>query len=206
MRWLGAVHGRFVGERRVRVLARRIAPLLPAGASVLDVGCGDGELAVEIGSLRSDVSIRGVDVMVRPGARIPVDVYDGRRLPEQDQSVDVVMAVDVLHHTDDPETVLAEAARVARTAIIIKDHLADALLADIRLRFMDWVGNAPHGVRLPYNYWRRPRWKAAFLKFGLVIEEWNETLGLYRWPASWIFERELHFLTRLRSPGQHSTV
>jgi SAM-dependent methyltransferase len=199
MRWLGAAHGRFVGERRVRVLARLVAPHLPQGATVLDVGCGDGQVASEIATLRPDVSIRGVDVMIRPETRIPVDLFDGERLPAGDQSVDVVVIVDVLHHTNDPATLIAESARVARKAVIIKDHLSDGLTASARLRFMDWVGNAPHGVRLPYNYWPRQRWHAAFTSSKLAVEEWTESLGLYGWPASVVFEHGLHFLTRLRN-------
>lgn len=200
MSWLGRLHGRYVGQQRVQVLGDRIATLLPPGATLLDVGCGDGDLARQIAELRPDVSIRGVDVLVRPTTYIPVEPFDGQRLPAADCSVDVVLAVDVLHHTDNPLTLLAEAARVARKGIVIKDHLSDAPLAGHTLRFMDWVGNAPHGVRLPYNYWPRPRWHAAFEALGLVIEEWHETLGLYPRPASWLFERRLHFLTRLRPP------
>lgn len=197
MKWLGTLHGRFVGERRVRVLASRVAPLLPGSATVLDVGCGDGRLAHAIVSLRSDVRIRGVDVLLRPHTLIPVELFDGQRLPAADKSVDVVMFVDVLHHTDSPAILVAEAARVARKAIVIKDHLSGSLLSELTLRFMDWVGNAPHGVRLPYNYWSRTHWHSLFGDLGLTIEEWSETLGLYRVPASWAFERHLHFLSRL---------
>jgi SAM-dependent methyltransferase len=198
VKWLGVLHGRYVGERRVRVLAECVASLLPANATLLDVGCGDGHVAHRIATIRADITVRGVDVLVRQHTRIPVDKFDGKHLPAADQSVDVVMVVDVLHHTDDPAALLAEAARVARKAVVIKDHLSDPVLAAVTLRFMDWVGNAPHGVRLPYNYWPRRRWKSAFAALGLTIDEWNEAIGLYPWPASWVFERRLHFLARLR--------
>ena len=39
------VHARAVFGRRVQVLARSLAALLPQGARVLDVGCGDGSVA-----------------------------------------------------------------------------------------------------------------------------------------------------------------
>jgi len=92
---------------------------------------------------------------------------------------------------------LREAKRVARRAIVLKDHTADGALADLILRFMDWVGNAHHNVILPYNYWSEQRWRTAFAELGLGIEQWQSTLGLYPWPASLVFERGLHFVTRL---------
>ena len=62
------------------------------------------------------------------------------RLPCADAGADVVLFVDVLHHTSDPLPLLAEARRVARQAIVIKDHLCDGWLADPTLRLMDWFG------------------------------------------------------------------
>jgi SAM-dependent methyltransferase len=110
------------------------------------------------------------------------------------------MFVDVLHHTDDPEVLIAEAARVARRSIVIKDHTKDGLLAGRTLAFMDWVGNARHGVALPYNYWPRRRWQEMADRRGLRVERWIDRLGLYPWWARWVFERKLHFVARLDVP------
>jgi len=62
---------------------------------------------------------------------------------------------------------------------------------------MDWFGNAHHGVVLPYNYWSHDQWKTAFGALGLTVLEVNDSLGLYPAPASWLFERKLHFLAKL---------
>jgi SAM-dependent methyltransferase len=115
-------------------------------------------------------------------------------IPYASASVDVVLMVDVLHHTDDPTILLREAARVARTAVVVKDHLREGLGARLTLRSMDWVGNARHGVRLPYNYWSRAQWNRAFDTLGLAVEQWKCALGLYPKPASWLFDRSLHFV------------
>jgi SAM-dependent methyltransferase len=163
----------------------------------LDVGCGDGRLAHGILQKRRDVEIRGVDVLVRTHTQIPVDRFDGQAIPYGDAGVDVVMCVDVLHHTQDPMVLLREAARIARTAIVIKDHLCDGLFAGPTLRLMDRVGNARHGVALPYSYWPRQRWLQAFRTLGLTIAAWMTDLRLYPQPASWIFDRSLHFISRL---------
>jgi SAM-dependent methyltransferase len=194
---LARIHGDYIFQRRTRVLADALAELLPPRAHVLDVGTGDGTIAARIAARRPDLTLRGVDVLVRPRTHIPVEPFDGRTLPVADGAVDVVMFVDVLHHTDDPNVLLREAARAARRAVVIKDHTRDGLLAGPTLRLMDWVGNARHHVVLPYNYWPESRWRAAFDALGLVPAVWKSSLALYPPPLGWVFDRSLHFVARL---------
>ncbi|MGI4793569.1 MAG: class I SAM-dependent methyltransferase [Janthinobacterium lividum] len=198
---VGKLHSSLVFGRRVRVLADRIAALLPAGASVLDVGCGDGSIASLIMSLRPDVTIRGVDVLVRPETRIPVEEFDGIHLPAADKSFDVVMFIDVLHHTDDAAVSLAEAKRVARSLVLLKDHTANAPLGYARLRFMDWVGNAHHNVVLPYNYLKADEWRAVFKRLDLEVTSWESDVQLYSAPASLLFGHGLHCIVSLDVGG-----
>src|ERR1035438_5509692 len=82
-------HQSFVHQRRVRVLAETLAARIPQGAGVLDIGCGDGTIACLIAQLRPDVSIKGVEVVVRPGCQIECHPFDGSTLPFPDHSVDV---------------------------------------------------------------------------------------------------------------------
>jgi SAM-dependent methyltransferase len=193
-------HKTLVEKRRIRILARHFAALMPAKIRALDVGCGDGAIDSLITQLRPDVSIEGIDVLVRPDTRIPVRPFDGTHIPYADDSFDAVMFVDVLHHTIDPLVLLREAQRVAKV-IFIKDHFCEGLFAAQTLRFMDWVGNAHHGVALPYNYWTRGQWKAAFDAFGVRPSREILSLGLYPAPASWVFERGLHFVAKLERAG-----
>ncbi len=195
--WLEQAHGEYVFSRRVRVLSQRLAALLPPAARVLDVGCGDGSIAALIEQQRPDVTISGIDVLVRPQTRIPVTEFDGVTIPYDDGQFDAVIFVDVLHHTHDPLILLREAARVARTAVVLKDHTRDGWLAGQTLRLMDYVGNAHHGVALPYNYWSEREWRVAFATLALHPSFWQQDLRLYPWPASLIFERSLHFIARL---------
>jgi SAM-dependent methyltransferase len=191
---LNAVHHRAVHNRRVHVLAHHLAQIIPDGGRVLDVGCGDGLISREIMNQRPDLEIEGVDVMLRPVTHIPATTFDGNVLPFADDSFDYVMIVDVLHHTTDPVVVLTESRRVARKGVVIKDHLRQGFGAGVTLRVMDWVGNRGHDVVLPYNYFTRAEWDAAFQRAGLRVGEWRDELRLYPKLARFIFERRLHFV------------
>lgn len=194
MKALRSLHGRLVYDRRTRVLAARLAELLPRDAQALDVGCGDGRIDRLILERRPDVAIEGIDVRLRPDAQIPVSRYDGLRIPRADGEVDAVLLVDVLHHAERPEGLLREALRVAKRAVLVKDHTRNGILAGPTLRLMDWVGNAPHGVALRYDYWRESLWRETFRNLEIRPAVWERRLGLYPRPASWIFDRSLHFV------------
>ncbi len=197
MTWLEYIHARRIHTRRVRVLSEHLGELIPARASVLDVGCGDGLLAHLIRLRRPDIDVRGIDVLLRGQTYIPVEQFDGCNIPCGDRSLDVVMFVDVLHHTEDPLVLFREGMRVARKALVIKDHTLKGVWASRTLRFMDRVGNARHGVKLTYTYWSQQKWLEACKTPGLKICVWKTDLKLYPWPADWIFGRSLHFIARL---------
>lgn len=194
---LNALHGSAVFGRRVRILAKHLAEVIPGGGRVLDLGSGDGSIAAALMSLRPDLSVEGVDVMLRPRTKIPVTMYDGVTLPFKDQSFDYVTIVDVLHHTADPAAILREARRVVRQGIVVKDHLLEGMLAAPILRFMDWVGNRGHDVVLPYNYLSAARWRAAFDAAELTEVSMRRELGIYPMPFSLLFDRSLHFVAHL---------
>jgi SAM-dependent methyltransferase len=199
MNVLDRIHEGYVFGRRVRKLADHLAEVIPPDARVLDVGCGDGLIDRRLQDLRPDLTLRGIDVLVREHTHVPVEPFDGQIIPYDDAHFDVVMFVDVLHHTLDPLVLLREADRVASRAVVIKDHTANGLLARPTLRFMDYVGNARHGVVLPYNYWTHQRWQTAFRQLDWTVAAWKTRLGLYPWPANWVFGRSLHFVARLES-------
>ena len=197
---LDTVHGGWVHGRRAGVLGRHLAELMPTRARVLAVGCGDGLIGSLVREHRPDVEVSGIDIATRPESHIPVAEFDGLAIPFADDAFDAVMLVDVLHHSDEPTTLLGEAARVARQAVVLKDVTPLGPLSDTTLRFMDWVGNARHGVPLPYDFWSQAQWRAAFAEVGLHVEEERRRLGLYPVPFRWVFEKRMHFILRLR-PG-----
>jgi len=201
---ISRIHSRGVMPRRRRILAERIAPLIPEGSSVLDVGTGDGAVAAAIRESGRGLTVTGIDVLVREGAAIPVTRFDGVTIPYADGSHDVVLFVDVLHHTRDPQALLNEAARVARRCVIVKDHDRNGPLAGPTLRLMDWVGNARFGVALPYNYWSAQQWAAGYGKAGLRVLTRQTRIGLYPPWADWLFGRGLQSIAVLQKVAPRS--
>ena len=200
-RAMNALHHHAVFRRRVRVLSDVLAGLLgqlEASGVLLDIGCGDGAIAKRVGDLVPELDCHGVDIQVRPKTAISVTRFDGQKLPYRDNAVEWAMLVDVLHHTADPAVLLAEAKRVARCGIVIKDHLCDGLAADTTLRIMDWVGNRGHDVVLPYTYLSRSEWGEVLSRTGLTVETETKEFRLYPVPFSWLFDRGLHFVMVLR--------
>jgi SAM-dependent methyltransferase len=187
------VHEAYVYGRRIRRLGEVLSSLLPVGCSLLDVGCGDGRLARLLLDRRPHLRIEGVDVHMRDKTWLPVKLFDGLNLPYPAYSFDAVMLIDVLHHTPDPIPLLREALRVSRRFLVVKDHVLEGTGAATRLRFMDRVGNARHGVSLPHNYLAAEQWAA--LRQALNVQTVTELkdLHLYPWPMDYVFGAGLHF-------------
>jgi SAM-dependent methyltransferase len=128
----GFLHGlgrRLGRERRRRKVGRsydmalEVAQMIPAGARVLDIGCGNGYIAHHLSGLRN-AKVTGIDLQPETEAQINYRPYDGVRFPVENASVDVALLCYVLHHTQDLQTVLLELRRVLRngaTAIIYED-------------------------------------------------------------------------------------
>ncbi len=109
-------HWWYRGRRRV-IAAELDALALPAGAEVLDAGCGSGRTMLQ---LRRYGSVRGIELDAGAAelarSRGAGEVVVGRleRLPWPDGTFDLITCLDVIEHTPDDRATLAELHRVCR--------------------------------------------------------------------------------------------
>ncbi|WP_344858208.1 SAM-dependent methyltransferase [Amycolatopsis ultiminotia] len=109
-------------------LTDRLSGMLPirAGNRLLDIGCGIGEPAIRMGTAH-DIMVTGISISERQverandralkadvDDRVVFEYADAMDLPFQDESFDLVWALESLHHMPDRWTALREAARVLR--------------------------------------------------------------------------------------------
>ncbi len=192
-----AIHDKLVLSRRFRKLTQALDSLIPASASVLDVGCGSGLISYNLRQLSPGRGFTGIDVVERKTCMIPCRMYDGKTIPYPPEAFDYLMFVDVLHHTATAEDLLAQARSIARRGIIVKDHYCESRLDYRTLAFMDWVGNSQYGVALPNLYKSAAEWRAMFSRTGLRPDKTLEDIGLYPWPFDAVFGKKLHFISLL---------
>lgn len=137
-----------------RVLRHR--GLSPVGRQVLDLGCGGGLLAEPLGEL--GMIVTGVDASVPSvaagrlrGEPVRYAAARAEQLPFPDDAFDVVVAMEVLEHVEDPIPVVAEASRVLRPGGVFffagpsRTRLSRLVLIDLAQRW-GWSAVLPPGL------------------------------------------------------------
>lgn len=189
-------------QRRIKGIAKAVSRLVPnAVMNVLDVGCGDGSLARQIMDLLPGSQFEGVEVVLPSKQHVSMQRYNGISLPFEDNAFDAVLCADMLHHTDSPMAVLQEACRVAKSYVIVKDHICDSRLDRIILTVMDWLGNAGKGVPMPFRFLSSDEWDAIF--DALPFEEVRriDAIHYWSWPLRAVIDRRFHFVALLQAPN-----
>ncbi|MEM9038647.1 MAG: class I SAM-dependent methyltransferase [Actinomycetota bacterium] len=103
-----------------RHYASSISADLPAGAIVLDLGCGTGRSRKVFRQAAPHTKWIGVDIPDSPEAASSGNVvrnsvhFDGIQLPFSSESIDCVYSNQVLEHVRHPEVLLAEVERILK--------------------------------------------------------------------------------------------
>jgi methionine biosynthesis protein MetW len=141
----------------VNATQRAIAELVPPGARVLDLGCGDGAMLAYLKSARGcngygiEIDDANVLACVQRGVNvIQLNLDEGLSIFE-DASFDVVLQIDTLQHLRNAEIMLRETVRVGRVGIVAFPNFAHWPNRLSVLR-----GRMPVTKRLPYQWYDTP--------------------------------------------------
>jgi methionine biosynthesis protein MetW len=135
-----------------------IADLVPEGARVLDLGCGDGALLERLRDQRG-AFVRGVEIDIDDVARcvarglsvIQADLDEG--LPAfADDSFDVVVLSQTMQVVRRPKIVLSEMLRVGRRGVVSFPNFASWR----NRSFLGLRGRMPVSPAIPYTWYDTP--------------------------------------------------
>jgi len=140
----GGGGGQLVPGRSWAAWGRALAHVMPR-VVVADIGCGEGYLTVEAARFAERViAIDRSPAMLQRGrelarrrrvSNIRWKRGDIESLPLDDDSIDLALLSQALHHAKDPSNALAEAARVTRPG-------GRVLVLDLRRHDQRWVSEA----------------------------------------------------------------
>lgn len=139
------------------LIMQAIARLVPQGARVLDLGCGDGALLAHLqehnGCTGYGVELDDANVLAcaQRGVNVLQLNLDQGLKVFADQSFDVVLQIDTLQHLRNAEVMLRETARVGKIGIVAFPNFGHWFNRLSVLR-----GRMPVTKRLPYQWYDTP--------------------------------------------------
>jgi methionine biosynthesis protein MetW len=179
-------------------LHQRIAQMVPQGAHVLDLGCGDGALLAHLKQERGctgygvEISDAGVHACIARGVNVIQANLDQGLAMFRDQSFDVVLQIDTLQHLRNAEVMLRETVRVGQLGIVAFPNFAHW---PNRLQVLQ--GQMPVTKTLPYQWYDTPNIRVGTFK---DFEQLARKNGLRIEDAfGWQNNREVRFAPNARS-------
>ncbi len=159
-------------------MCRICSPFIEKGDRMLDLGCGSAIISQTLKDY-FQADVMGADVVDRRIFPIPFKMIDGKTLPFADKEFDEALIAYVLHHAEDPESLLKEAARVVEDKIIIFEDLPEGIVSSFFCRihgfsFDNFFGNKSHT-----SFKTREEWEKLFKRLNLEIVAQEKASSFY---------------------------
>ena len=180
-----------VEKARAEFNFRSIQAQIPRGSRVLDVGawsCYLGELLRD----RMGCEVLSLDVINANKTDMPFQVFDGRTLPVDAGSFDVVLLLYVLHHAADDQPLLHEANRVLRErgCLLVAEDSVDGLWNRVlTVGFHGWLWLVTR-MSCDGTFRTADQWLKRFSEAGLGVKatiSLGHHLGRFLWPNNILF-------------------
>lgn len=180
-----------VEKARAEFNFRSIQAQIPRDSRVLDVGawsCYLGELLRD----RMGCEVLSLDVINANKTDMPFQVFDGRTLPVDAGSFDVVLLLYVLHHATDDQPLLHEASRVLRErgCLLVAEDSVDGLWNRLlTVGFHGWLWLVTR-MSCDGTFRTADQWLKRFSEAGLAVKatiSLGHHLGRFLWPNNILF-------------------
>jgi 2-polyprenyl-6-hydroxyphenyl methylase/3-demethylubiquinone-9 3-methyltransferase len=157
---------------------------IQTGAAILDIGCGAGLFTNEVAK-KKPCKIFGVDQSI--GALEIAKAFDetksvvyqqanAEKLPFDDASFDIICAMDLLEHVENPKMVIAEASRVLKPGgkfffhTFNRNFLSYLIIVKAVEKF---IANTPKNLHLHSMFIKPKELNQMLCSYALVAKEWK---------------------------------
>lgn len=139
-------------------------------SKVLDIGSGSGIVANIIRKKR-DVEVVCLDIADNNKTKQEVIVYDGKRIPFENELFDIALLIFVLHHSKNSENILKEAHRILKPGgqLIVFEDTYSNIFQYIVTAAMDIVLNVWDFTPLPLQFKKEEVWKRIFTNLNFSV-------------------------------------
>jgi len=175
------------GKKWIAKKMVRITPFLQKEDTILDIGCGNARLAYALKENGYKIQLLDIENLSDFADFCPL-LYNGEIMPFEDKKFDKVLLISVLHHTQNPISVLKEAKRISHKIIIIEDIYRN-IWQQYLTYAMDTLVNFGFS-NMTYQNQNDAEWKNIFFHLSLKIETESEQRVLF------FFRQKTYFLSQ----------
>lgn len=150
---------------------RHLKPYLPAQGQLIDIGCASGKMAEYI-QKQTGLDITLLDVVDHNESHLPLQTYDGHKIPFKTNQFDVSLLVFVLHHATDPIQLLAETRRITRQRLIVIEDTPRGRWERAAWRRWDYLLNTGYhaDIHEAHTAHSADKWQEIFAAAGFKVE------------------------------------